>query len=398
LREWFQTRRFICSVVLIALGLSCTLAAWLVTEARSSSERRYQHALAALQAGDFKTVATTVRSLEADPQFEVRARYLRAACLMKTGKGDQALDEIARLPQTGELLVPMLLLAAEAHYQDGRLADAESAARHAVHEEPGNVDAHRWLASILYDLGANQAAVAELSVVMQLAPQDFSPHYLLATIESDAERFQEAAREYRAALERHPPAASRPVLVRGLVSALVAHRKYVAALEVIETERKHNALPPDAACLALEADCRWNLGEQNQAREILDQASHIDEHDPRLLQVRSRILIESGQVADAVSLLEELLEKDPHDFESRYRLALAYRKLNDAARADEEMQRMRQSQALRRRLANLSDQAVAHPRDPQIRDELANVCEQLAKPALARLYRQAAEACRRNGK
>jgi hypothetical protein len=40
------------------------------------------------------------------------------------------------------------------------------------------------------------------------------------------------------------------------------------------------------------------------------------------LLVRSRVLIESGQAAAAVPLLEELLAKDPHDFESRYRLAL----------------------------------------------------------------------------
>jgi hypothetical protein len=62
------------------------------------------------------------------------------------------------------------------------------------------------------------------------------------------------------------------------------------------------------------------------------------------------------------------------------------------------MKRMRQSQALRRRLTDLSDQAVLRPRDAQVRDELADVCEQLAKPELARLYRQAADACRRSGK
>ncbi|HEY2253727.1 MAG TPA: tetratricopeptide repeat protein [Planctomycetaceae bacterium] len=398
MREWFKKRRVVYSIVLIALAASCTMAYFLVVEAGSSAEKKYRHALAALHAGDFRTVAATARRLESVPEFEDRARYLRAACLTKTGKGNQALAEIATAPQTGELLVPLLLLAAEAHYQEGRLAEAETAARRASQADPGNIDAHRWLASILYDLGANQAAAAELSTIMQLAPQDFSPHHMLATMESDAEQFQEAIPEYRAALERHPPGAIRPAIVRGLVSALVAYREYAGALEALADERRRHELPQDAVSLALEAECRWNLGEQDQARELLDQASLIDAHEPRLLLVRSRVLFESGQAAGAVPLLEELLEKDPHDFESRYRLALAFRRLNETGRADEEMQRVRQSQALRRRLTDLSDQAVLRPRDAQVRDELADVCERLAKPELARLYRQAANACRRSGK
>jgi tetratricopeptide (TPR) repeat protein len=362
----------------------------------SSPEKQYERALAALKAGDLKTVAAAARRLESVPEFEDRARYLRAACFTKIGKHDLALAELAQAPQSGELRVPMLLLAAEAHYREGRLAEAEQTARRAVNEQPDCVEAHRWLASILYDLGANQSAVAELSAIMQFAPQDYTPHHLLATIEFDAERFQEATREYRAALERHPPNAIRPALVRGLLQALVAHREYAVALEVVEAERQQHALVQDAICLALEADCHWNLGDQDLARDLLEQASLIDAHEPRLLLVRSRILIESGQPASAVPLLEELLEKDPHDFESRYRLALAFRKLNDPGRADAEMQRMRQSQALRRKLADLSDQAVSRPRDAQVRDDLADVCEQLAKPELAKMYRQAASACRRS--
>jgi tetratricopeptide (TPR) repeat protein len=360
----------------------------------TSAEKQYQRALLALETGDLRAVATAVRRLESVPQFEERARYLRAACLTRRGNRDQALAELAEAPQTRELLVPMLLLVAEAQYREGRLAEAESAARRALEEEPDNVDAHRWLASVLYDLGANQAAVVELSAITRLAPHDFSPHHLLATIEFDSERFQEAASEYRAALERKPPAAMRLELVRGLATALVAHREYAAALQTLETEQNRMALSQDAICLALEAECRWNLGQHDQAQNLLEQAALIDDHELRLLQVRSRILVESGQPAGAVPLLEELLQKDPHDFESRYRLALAFRKLNDAARADEEMRRMRESQALRRKLSDLSDQAVSRPRDARVRDELAAVCEKLAKPELAKLYRQAAEACR----
>jgi tetratricopeptide (TPR) repeat protein len=387
------------AAVLLIAALSCVLATWLgITwfgkTTGSSAQNQYQQALAALKAGDLRTVAATARRLESIPEFEDHVRYLRAACYTKTGKYDQALAELAAAPPSGELRVPMLLLAAGAHYREGRLANAEQAARRALHEDPGSVDAHRWLASILYDLGANQAAVAELSAIMQSAPDDYSPHHLLATIEFDAERFQEATREYRAALDRRPPDSIRRELVRGLLQSLVANREYAVALDAVEAERRQNDLAEDATSLALEAECHWNLGQEDRARDLLERASAIDAHEPRLLLVRSRILIESGQPASAVLLLEELLKQDPHDFESRYRLALAFRKLNDPGRADEELERMRQSQALRRKLTDLSDQAVARPRDAQVRDDLAAVCEQLAKPDLAKLYRQAAEACR----
>lgn len=384
------------AVLVIGAGVTCTFAAWLVVRISPLPQTRYERALTALQAGDLKTVAAAARSLELVPDFEERARYLRAACLTKTGKRDEALAELRLEPQADELRVPMLLLIAESHYREGRLAEAEAAARRALDEDPGSADAHRWLASILYDLGASQAAIAELNEVVQLAPQDFSPHHFLATIEFDAERYQQAAQAYRAALERSPPQAIRPALVRGLMQALVAQHEYAAALAVGQTEGRRDALVRDSLCLALEAECRWNLGEPELARNLLDEAAQIDAHEPRLLRFRAQVLIESGQPAAAVPLLEELLEKDQHDFESRYRLSLACRKLREPARADDELRRMHESQALRRKLTDLSELAVARPRDAQVRDELAAVCEQLAKPELARLYRQAADACRRS--
>jgi predicted Zn-dependent protease len=228
---------------------------------------------------------------------------------------------------------------------------------------------------------------------MRLAPGDFTAYHLRAVIRLDAERFADAAEAFREALARDPPAKIRPALVRGLVQSLTGQHEYEAALAAAAEASLH-PLPPDAARLALEAECRWSLGQVEQARELLDQAAQIDPAEPRVPQLRARLLVEAGRAADAVPLLEDVLARDPHDFESRYRLSLAFRRLGQTDRADEEMHRMQESRALRRRLTDLSDLAVAEPRNAQVRDELAGICEELGKPDLARLYRQAAEACR----
>lgn len=383
------------TITIAGVGLiSCAVAAWIVFKSEPSPARRYEEALAALKTGNLDPVAAASRSLEAVPGYEERARFLRAAYFVKTGNSLQAQVELDGPVKSTELWTEMQLLAAELHYRDGRFSLAEAAARRVLADDPNNIAAHRWLASVLYDLGANQAAEEELGILMRLAPADFTPYHLLAVIRLDAERFAEAAHAYRQALGHQPPASIRAELVRGLVQALVGQHEYTAALSAVEAEAQVHPLPPDAGRLALEAECRWSLGEIEKSRELLDQAAQVDPAEPRVPQLRARLLIEGGRPADAVPLLEEVLTRDPHDFESRYRLSLAFRRLGQTGRADEELRRMKESQALRRRLTDLSDQAVAEPRNAEIRDDLARICEELGKHDLARLYRQAADACR----
>jgi len=372
----------------------CASGSWIFARRGPSPDRRFRDAVAALKTGNLDAVAAASRRLESVPGFEERARYLRAAYFVKTGNSQQAQGELEGPIKSAELWTEMQLLAAELHYRDGRLALAEAAARRVLEDDSKNIVAHRWLASILYDLGANQAAEDELGVLMSLAPADFTAYHLLAVIRLDAERFADAAETFREALARDPPPPIRPGLVRGLVQSLVGQHEYAAALSAVAAEAPSHPLPPDAARLALEAECHWSLGQIEKSRELLDRAAEVDPAEPRVPQLRARLLIEAGRAADAIPLLEEVLTRDPHDFESRYRLSLAFRRLGQADRADEEMRRMKESQALRRRLTDLSDQAVAEPRNAVIRDDLARICEELGKPDLARLYRQAAAACR----
>src|SRR4029077_9904072 len=122
----------------------------------------------------------------------------------------------------------------------------------------------RWLAAVYYDLSANNAAIAELGIVTALRPQDYRPRQLLGQIYFDFEKFQDAARQYRKALELKPPPELRSDFIRNLVRALVRSRDYEAALTVLEKE--FDSLPDDPWLLALASECNWSMGREQEAR------------------------------------------------------------------------------------------------------------------------------------
>ena len=381
-------------IALLALGIALVACAGFALRRAPTPEAEFRQALAALEQNDLRTTVNIARRLATLGGFEEHARYLRAACLVRTGDFSNAIAELSSPPRREELRVPMTLLVIEAFYQSGRLAEAEAAARHLISLDEQNVAGHRWLASILYDLGANQAALAELTVLQQLAPDDFAPYHLMGQILFDAEQFSLAADACRQALNRHPPESARHAVVRQLTESLVRQHDFRAALEAARPEIDRSPSAPNGDLLALMAECHWVLGEKDEADRLIDRARAIDPHEALGLRVRSRILTERGEYAAAIPLLEELLEHDPHDFESRYKLATACQRLGNSDRAATEMERMRESQALRRRLSDLSEEAASRPEDAAVRDELASVCEKLGMLELAQSYRRAAEACR----
>jgi hypothetical protein len=93
--------------------------------------------------------------------------------------------------------------------------------------------------------------------------------------------------------------------------------------------------------------------------------------------------------------LEAVLSSDPHDTESRYQLALCFRKLGLTVRAQAEFKLYEESQSLKRQLADLSDEASGQPNNAEVRDRLALLFDKLGRPEIAATYRRAAEACRR---
>jgi predicted Zn-dependent protease len=222
----------------------------------------------------------------------------------------------------------------------------------------------------------------------RLEPGDYRPYRLIGLIHRDFEKYQEAEEAYRAALERSPPPAIQSAIVLELADSLVHLHQFEEALGVL-------ADAPDVAQrFALEAECHWSLGRTAEAERAVAAGRAVDvaARDLRLIEARMRL--EEGETQVAIDLLQTVLERDAHDFRSRYQLALARRELGDEPGYEAEMARMTVSRDLYTRLSELNKQAIAEPSNAELRDDLADVCRELGKAELATMWKQAAEAAR----
>src|SRR5262249_48710370 len=153
-------------------------------------------------------------------------------------------------------------------------------ARAALDRNQGALDARRWLAAALYDLGATAHAVQELEAIAAAAPGDFQPHRLLGLIAKDNEQFNEAVAHYRESLRRNPVQPDRPAVLVELGESLVKLNLYEEALQTLgECDRT-------AAVLTLEAACKQSLARTDEALDELHAAVAMDPaYFPARLQI-----------------------------------------------------------------------------------------------------------------
>ena len=171
----------------------------------TSSETAFLRGLEALDHGDWRTVSQQIEFLRQRPRDADRLRILRGGLLLRTGDYTSATRELSRVQPTSTFREQAALLICEALYFSKRWSDAEALALEVLSKNPDQVDAHRWLGAIYYDLGAMQEAENHLTRLAQLAPLDYSPLRMLGLIHKDFERYKEAITDYQKALVRHPP-------------------------------------------------------------------------------------------------------------------------------------------------------------------------------------------------
>jgi len=385
---------FVAAVIAIAIGSKAFRRSHVNEDSKNvetlSSDERFQRAMAAVDRGNVAAIESTAQKLLSEPGYREHAKLLQVAILVTSGRSEAALSDLAAMTPPESLRTPAQILTTRALYQMHRFVEARLVIQEVLEREPDNADARRWLASIYWDLGANAAAAAELRKVIRLEPRDYRPWHLLGVIEFDAEHYAESIDNFRNALKRDPPLERRADVVRRLAQSLAKARRYPEILELAADEKL-----TDATLLALSGEAHWSLGRPKQARASLDRAISLEPENRFALLLTAQIEMQAGDAQKAISPLQKHLRSDPHDFEARYRLAMCYRSERQLKRYKEEMHRAEESRALRKRLSELSDQAVIQPGNAEVRAEIAAVCRQLGKTKLAELYQRAAEAYRR---
>jgi Flp pilus assembly protein TadD len=148
---------------------------------------------------------------------------------------------------------------------------------------------------------------------------------------------------------------------------------------------------PDPSLQVCRADALWSTGQADEANQVLAFVLKKDPLQADALLLSARIAADSGQLDSATHMLEQLLERNPHDVTARYQLALVQRQAGKLDAFQESMKLRDQTQALIDRMIELNEQIIENPGDPRLCLDIATICDQLGKTALAESWRKAAE-------
>ena len=92
--------------------------------------------------------------------------------------------------------------------------------------------------------------------------------------------------------------------------------------------------------------------------------------------------------------LQRLLATDLNDHEVRYLLAMNLEHAGDTVRSRKEMKRMEDFLSLRNRAEDLYDLPMRASNNPEYRENSASICDELGRPELARMWRDAVKSPR----
>jgi len=360
-----------------------------VEASRSRVQELFDAALQAVERSDQETFRSSVEQLRELPGTAGHLELLYGVSLTFGGELEAALAKISRVPPRGTLRRPMLLWSAECCRRLGRLGDAEQLLKQLVSDQPDDVEAHRRLGSVYHSLGAMDFALAAWRNTARLDPDDYRAYRLMGLVLSaDYANYTTAIEQYRMALSKQvPDSEAGPVRIE-LAQCLIEQRDYAAALEVLEP------VPEASRILVMRAECQWSTGELDLARQLLARAEELQPGNSAGRILRARMLLDDGQREEAIALYREILEREPHDFQTRYQLALAYQADGDTEAYERELEHYQQSEKKRAELFDMYRLAMKDPADAEIRDRISRLCEELGQQALAETWRTAARNAR----
>jgi tetratricopeptide (TPR) repeat protein len=386
------TRRWLLGLVGLALGVVLLGTAGLWRYQTTRPEYLLQQGQAALLRGDVDRAERSVLRLDA-AGYTDHAHLLRGQTYLRQGQLARAILEYNQIRHDQqEVLAEASLIYGLGFLSLGRAVEAEKFLRYVADVRPGNVDAHRGLATIAYDRGAMTDALDHLKRWSELDERDGQPHRFMGLIYKDVAANAPAVEQYREALRRELAPRVREEVVVELAEVLIQQTEFADALACLDGCRFEVSGPP-AVLPELRAECLYGLGRPGEAARVLDEARSPGVPSPRWLRVRAQVHADAGEMTAAAAFLEKALQIDAHDCPCRYQLALAYERLGRRTEAAEQRRLLEQSQRWFQELSDLSGEAMRKPLDAAVRRRLADVCTRLDKPELAQMWRRAAAAC-----
>jgi tetratricopeptide (TPR) repeat protein len=228
---------------------------------------------------------------EANPRFASDMLVAQAELLLQMEQPDEAMrlfdEALAATPNDPALHAAhaqLFLIQSQAANSRGDLRAAEDLLDEGLDRYPTNVSLRYALALLYEDLGRNRRALDVLSRLAEEHPDDsaiLNAYGYLLTDEFD--RHEEARDYIERALALEPDS---PAIIDSMGWVLFKLRDYRAARDYLERAYR---LEQDSEIAAHLVDVRWQLGERESARELLEEALRATPDSPHLQEVRERL-------------------------------------------------------------------------------------------------------------
>jgi tetratricopeptide (TPR) repeat protein len=385
-------RRYLVRLVVAAalVGSAGGAAAWWYRSTRP--EYRLRQGREALQRGDRDEAERMAQLLLADGHADA-AHLLRGEALFRQQQYDRAITELNRIHSKEELRVDAALILAQCLLLENQREQAERAFQFVLYHRPDNVIVRRCLTGIYYMQGAPMRAVEQATEWGKLEERNGQPYQMMGHIYRDLGEayLPEAIDSYREALRRDLRTEGVEEVRHELAECLVRSFQWSEALAALDGPDQ--PLPATAERQALRVRCLWGLGRGDDARALLDQGLAEHPRSLELLQVGAEIRQADKRFSEAATLLEQALDIDNHDHESRHKLALVYEALGRRADAAEQRRLEEKTKALLKEMETLREQAANDPWNAAPHLRLAQLCTELGRDDWAKMARDAAKAC-----
>jgi len=195
---------------------------------------------------------------------------------------------------------------AMSHHQAGRLAEAESAYRQIIAQQPNYAEAHSNLGNVLRDRGEFAAAIESCRRAASLKPDLFAAHNNLGNALVEAGRLDDAIAAFRRAIEIAPNVAS---IHYNLGNALKETGDWAGA---IGSFRDAIVMQPELA------EAHNNLGtvlkDMGQLEEAVDAYSRAVKLRPNFAEAYNNLgsaLKAMGQLDEAIAAFEQAMRLRP---------------------------------------------------------------------------------------
>jgi tetratricopeptide (TPR) repeat protein len=175
--------------------------------------------------------------------------------------------------------------------------------------EPGSAQLYYLVGLSLYSSGHSEEAIGPLQQSIQLIPEVFQPHHILALALNQLHRMPEADAEWEAALKIDPHSTE---AFDGLSKSLLAEGNYRAVIALLQTA------PPKEQDLALDLAQAYDMaGMLDEAIKTLQQALRVSPSSLPLSEKLVMILARQAHFEEAAKLAAKRVQLHPRDLKAQ---------------------------------------------------------------------------------